>query len=56
MIDEQTWKKAERHMVRRERVERIRRGVIVPATRGLPNVMARDASGRWWPNRNFTGA
>lgn len=52
-IPETVWKRAEQDMVRRERYDRIRRGLIVPATRGTPTVMARDSDGRWWPNSNF---
>lgn len=54
-MTEDLWKRAERDMVRRERVKRIHSGVIVSAARGLPNVMARDFSGKWWPNSNFVG-
>lgn len=52
---EAVWRRAEYNMLRRERMDRIRRGVIIPFTRGVPNVMARDKDGRWWPNKNFVG-
>lgn len=48
---EVVWRRAERDILRRERVRLFRNGTIRPA--GLPTIMAKDASGKWWPNSNF---
>lgn len=43
------WKRAEADQVRRERFSRIRRGRIVPAFQMKPQLMIKDATGRWCP-------
>lgn len=43
------WRKAESNMARRERMRLIRSGRIVPAYRMQPQLMVRDANGRWVP-------
>lgn len=53
-INTDTWRKAEQNMIRRERVARIHNGTIIPAFCGLTVPMAKDSSGKWWPNENFT--
>lgn len=53
MLTEAVWREAERNMTRRERVRLVRNGTIIPFTRGVPNIMAKDANGKWWPNSNF---
>jgi len=45
--------RADRDILRRERVRLVRNGTIIPASRGLAVPMAKDSSGKWWPNSNF---
>jgi hypothetical protein len=48
-IPEAVWKLAEKAMIRRERQHRVRTGVIVPAYGMKPQMMVKDANGRWCP-------
>lgn len=54
-IPEQTWRKAEQNMARRERFRLVRLGRIVPVFRSTPQLMVREEStdgatlGRWCP-------
>lgn len=52
---EAVWRKAERDILRRERVRLIQNGTITPVHRVGPSVMVKDKDGRWWPNSNFVG-
>jgi len=43
------WRLAERDMIRRERLRRIKAGVIIPANRMPPQMMVRNEAGNWVP-------
>lgn len=50
MVDyEMIWRAAERNMIRRERVNRIKKGIITPEYGMKPQMMVKDATGRWCP-------
>lgn len=51
LIPEDVWRRAERDQLRRERVRLFRNGTLKGV--GLPNIMAKDKDGKWWPNANF---
>jgi hypothetical protein len=48
-IPEAVWKLAEKAMIRRERQHRVRTGIIVPAYGMKPQLLVKDANGRWCP-------
>lgn len=48
-INESVWKRFESDQARRERTRLIRNGAIVPAVRMKPQLLVKDANGRWCP-------
>lgn len=47
--NEGSWRMFEKTLLARERARLIREGVIVPADRMKPQMMARDHNGVWYP-------
>jgi hypothetical protein len=48
-LNEELWRQAERHMVRRERMRLMKRGIIRPAYMMPPQLMVKNADGSWSP-------
>lgn len=52
-IPETTWRKATTNMARRERFRLVSLGRIVPVFRSTPQLLVKDADGRWCPELRF---
>lgn len=48
-LNEELWRQAERHMVRRERMRLMKRGIIRPSYMMPPQLMVKNADGSWSP-------
>lgn len=46
---ERMWKYHNKYLLRKERLDRIRRGIIRPEARMQPQMMVKDDRGRWCP-------